>query len=269
MSKVIAADIGGTNLRVSLVEKGKILMYIKKTTPKNKLDFLKELHSSIEELMSSEVKAIGVGSPGPLKDGVIKNPPNIPLKNFNLKKELEKRFHRRVVIENDVKCVALAEAKLGCRKKNFIVLAFGTGIGGGIVVNGELYKGGGYAGELGHIVLDNGKYFETIWKETGEEIKNNFGKEILMKDLVKMNNSESNTILNKICNYIGQGIGSAINVFDPEIVIINGGMKEAGDALLNRIKKEAKKYSIMPHETPISWSKLEHPGTLGASLLVF
>ena len=92
---------------------------------------------------------MGTGEPGPLENGIIKNPPNLPLRNFNLKKELEKRFHKKVVIENDVHCVALAEAKLGCKKKNFVVLAFGTGIGGGIIIEGKLYTGQGYAGELG------------------------------------------------------------------------------------------------------------------------
>lgn len=266
--KVIAVDIGGTNLRVSVVKNNKILTYVKKDTPRNKKDFLKELYSTIDELMSKDVKAIGVGSPGPLKDGIIKNPPNIPLRNFNVKKELEKRYKRKVVLENDAHCVAIAEARLGCRKRNFIVLTFGTGIGGGIVINGKLYTGQGYAGELGHILIHGEKYFEDMWKESRKYIKENFGENILMKDLVKMNTREASLILDEISSYVGQGIGSVINIFDPEIIVLNGGMKEAGNVLLDKIKKEAKRYSILPHQTPMIWSKLNHPGTLGASLLV-
>jgi len=141
MSKVIAIDLGGTNLRVALVKDNKILKYIKKKTPKNKNDLLKEMVDSIFSLMTEDVKAIGVGSPGPLKNGIIQNPPNLPFRNFNLKKYLELQFKKRVVIENDAKCVAIAEANLGCRKKNFIILTLGTGIGGGIIINGKLYKG--------------------------------------------------------------------------------------------------------------------------------
>lgn len=266
--KVIAVDLGGTNLRVSLVHGKKILRYIKNDTPKTAKELLKVLYESIDLLMSKDVIGIGVGSPGPLKDGVIKNPPNIPLKNFNLKEALEKKFKRPVVIENDVHCVALAEAKLGCKKKNFIVFAFGTGVGGGIVIDGKLYLGQGYAGELGHITLSNGKYLEELWQENARYIKEHFGKNTLIRDLIKMKNRETDMALESISDHMGQGIASAINIFDPEIVILNGGIKEAGDPMLDRIKKHVKQHVILPHDTPISWSKLNHPGTLGASLLI-
>ena len=266
--KIIAVDLGGTNLRVSLVQNNKVLRYIKNDTPKTKRELLKVLYDSIKILMSKDVVGIGVGSPGPLLNGVIKNPPNIPLRNFNLKKALEKKFKRKVVIENDVHCVAIAEAKIGCKKKDFIVFAFGTGIGGGIIINNKLYLGQGYAGEFGHITLHNGKYFEDLWKETRGYIQEHFGKDVLIKDLVNMNNKEANILLESLTDNIGQGIASAINIFDPEIVILNGGFKEAGDILLNKIRKQAKKHIILPRDTPITWSKLEHPGTIGASLLI-
>jgi len=266
--KVVALDIGGTNLRVSLVRNGRILKYIKKSTPKNKIDFLKVLHEGISEVISSDVAGIGVGSPGPLKDGIIKNPPNLPLRNFNLKKDLEKRFHKKVVVENDAHCVALAESKLGVKKKNFIVLTFGTGIGGGIIIDSKLYTGQGYAGELGHMIINDGKSFEILWQENTKYIRENFGKDILIKDLVKMKNKEADIILEKITNNLGRGIANAINIFDPEIVVLNGGLKESGKVLLDKIKNHVKRYVIIPHETTIVWSKLEHPGTLGASLLI-
>ncbi|MBM3234473.1 ROK family protein [Candidatus Pacearchaeota archaeon] len=267
-NKVIAVDLGGTNLRVALVENNKIVKYIKKSTPKEKKQLISEMEDSISQLITKDVKGIGVGSPGPLKDGIIKNPPNIPLRNYNLAAELRKKFKKKVVIKNDVQCVALAEAKFGCKKKNFIVIALGTGIGGGIVIDGKVYTGRNYAGELGHIVLDNGNFLETLWKDTKKMMKKSLGKEILVKDLIKMNSPESDLILEHITCYLGQGLGSIINIFDPEVVIINGGIKEAGEAFLNRIRKEARKYIIFPQETPIIWSKLEHPGTLGASLLI-
>jgi len=266
--KIIAVDLGGTNLRVSLVEGNKILRYIKNDTPKNKRELLKVLYDSIRILNSGDVIGIGVGSPGPLIRGVIKNPPNLPLRNFNLKKELEIRFHKKVVVENDVHCVALAEAELGVKKKNFVVFAFGTGVGGGIIINGKVYLGQGYAGELGHITLSNGKYLEDLWQESAVYIKEHFGKNTLIKDLIIMKNKEANIVIESISDYIAQGIATAINIFDPEIVVLNGGVKEAGDALLNKIKDKVKRYVMLPRETAIVWSKLDHPGTLGASLLI-
>ena len=255
MTKIIAIDLGGTNLRVALLKDNRILKYIKKNTPKNQKDLLLEMCDSISKLIDKDVKAIGIGSPGPLENGIIKNPPNLPFRNFNLKKYLENKFKKRVVIENDAKCVALAELKLGCKKKNFIILTLGTGIGGGIIINNQIYKGKGCAGELGHIILDNGKDFESLWKEKGKPIKELF------------DNNEKNK-LERVAMYLGQGIGSLINIFDPEVVIIAGGVVENGNRFLDMIKKNVKKYQIIPRNIEIKFSKLEHPGIFGAGLLV-
>lgn len=255
MSKIIAVDLGGTNLRVALLQGNKILKYTKRKTPKNKDKLLNELVKGIGELITDDVKAIGVGSPGPLKNGIIQNPPNLPFKNFNLKKYLQDKFKRKVVVENDAKCVAMSEAKLGCRKRNFIILTLGTGIGGGIIINHELYKGEGNAGELGHIILDNGKDFETLWKEKNKKIK-----ELFEKKQFKT--------LEKVCDYLGQGIASLINIFDPEVVIIMGGVRENGEKFLNMVRKKVKKYKMIPRNVEIKFSKLEHPGIIGAGLLV-
>jgi glucokinase len=270
MTKVIAVDLGGTNLRVSLVENNKILKYMKDKTPKIEKDLVNLLFRNIEILMKKDIDGIGVASAGPLKDGIIKNPPNLPLKNYNIKADLEKKFKKKVEICNDAHCVALAEFHFGVRKKNFIVLTLGTGVGGGIIIDSKLYEGQGFGGEVGHIVLDNGKDFESLvgWKSTKELTRKAFGKELLINDLIKMNNKKSKEILNKLTIHIGQGIGSLINVFDPEVVVLAGGVKEAGSVFLNMIKKQAKKYSVLPRTTPIQWSKLNHPGTLGANLLI-
>lgn len=254
--EVVAVDLGGTNLRVALVKGNNVLKYIKKRTPKNKDSLLREMVDSISLVMKKNVKSIGVGSPGPLANGIIKNPPNLPFRNFDLKGFLEKEFKKKVVVENDAKCVAYSESQFGCRKKNFIILTLGTGIGGGIIVNRELFKGShGYAGEIGHIILDEGKDFEQLWKEKRGNIKELFEN----KDTRK---------LEKVSEYLGQGIASMINVFDPEIVILMGGAREAGQPFLKMIKKYVKKYVILPQVPDVQWSKLKHPGILGASLLV-
>ena len=260
-NKIIAVDLGGTYLRISLVKNNKILRYIKKKTPKGKGALLKELFSTIGELIEKNkgIKGIGVSCAGPLepRTGIIKNPPNLPLGNFNLKKVLQSKFKRRVEIENDANCVALAEAKFGVGrgKKNLIVLTLGTGIGGGIIIDGKLYNGEGYAGELGHIVLDDGKDFERLWKEKRQDVKKFFEK----KDKKQ---------LDKTAKYLGQGIASLINIFDPEIVILSGGVKETGSVFLNMIKNNVNKYQIIPRKVQIKWTGLKHPGTLGASLLI-
>ena len=198
----IAVDLGGTNLRVALVKGKKIYKYIKEPTPKNKKDLLKLMVKLISSLMSKDVKGIGVGSPGPLEKGIIKNPPNIHLRNFNLKKYLEEKFNKKVEIENDAHCVALAEAEFGYKKKNFFILTLGTGIGGGVIIDGKMYIGKGMAGELWHIILDNGKDLESLWKRKKNKIKELFEK-------------KDKKSLEQVSNYLAQGIGSLINVFYP------------------------------------------------------
>ncbi len=266
--KIIAVDLGGTYLRTALIENHRIIKYIKKETPKTKKELLEHLYSTIASLMSKDVKGIGVASPGPLKDGIIKNPPNLPLKNFNLKKELQGKFKVKVVVENDANCVALAESNLGCKKRNFIILTLGTGIGGGVIINNKLYFGEGCGGELGHIILDKGKDFESLWKESRILSKKYFGKTLLIKDLLKKKDKKAKEILKRTSNYLGQGIASLINIFDPEVVILAGGVKETGNSFLNMVKKQVNKYVILPHVPKIRWTKFKHPGILGASLLV-
>lgn len=267
-NKVVAVDIGGTNMRVALIKGKKILKYVKVSTPKTKQAFLKNLVSMIKQVIGPDVRAIGVGCPGPLKNGIIKNPPNLPLRNFNLRDFLETKFKRRVFIENDAGCVALAELEYGVRKNNFIILTLGTGVGGGIIINGKRYVGEGYGGELGQIIIDHGQNLEAFWKKHREESKKTFGRVLTIKELLKSRDKRARKIVNRVSVYLGQGIASLIDAFDPEIVVLMGGAREAGRKFLKIIKKDAYRFVILPKKTPIKWSKLDHPGLLGASLLV-
>lgn len=266
--KVVAVDIGGTNIRVALVQGKKISNYTKVPTPKTKEGFMDVLTETIDRVVTKDVKAIGVGSPGPLNHGVIKNPPNLPLRNFNLKKFLEKKFKKRVVIENDAGCVALAEAVYGVKKKNFVILTLGTGVGGGVIINGKLYRGKGNAGELGHMIIDNGKDLETHWQNYRKMSNRYFRKILTIKQLCKIRNKKATQILNYVTVHLAEGIANVIDAFDPEVIVLMGGAREAGSVFLKRLKRDVKRFAIIKDETPIVWSKIPHPGILGASLIV-
>ncbi|MBR9706384.1 ROK family protein [Candidatus Pacearchaeota archaeon] len=268
VDKIIAIDLGGTNLRVSLVEKNCIVEYHKEKTPKTQNEILEKMCEMISSLMDKDVIGIGVSSPGPLQDGIIKNPPNLPIRNFDLKKYLVKRFKIHVEVENDANCVALAEARMGVRKRNIIVITLGTGVGGGVIMNNELYLGQGYGGELGHIVLHNGKDLETLWQEKAKLIKKYFKKDMYVSEVLKKGGPNAKIILDYLATYIGQGVGSLVNVFDPELVVLTGGVRECGSKLLKPIQQKVYEYSKLPRKTKIVWSRLDHPGSLGASLLV-
>ncbi len=263
--EVIAIDLGGTHLRTALVRNYKIIKYLKKGTPKKQKDLLYELTDSISQLMTPSVRGIGVASPGPLKDGIIMNTPNLPFKTFNLKKFLKKKFNTKVEVINDADSVAIAEAKLGSKKQHIVVFTLGTGIGGGIIINNELFRGAGYGGEPGHVILDNGRDMEDLWKDHRRFSEVYYGEIKLVNDLFKIKDKKARQILENTAMYLGQGIASIINVLDPEIIILSGGVKETGDKFLKMIKKNTYPHVIIPKKTPIKWTGLAHPGILGAA----
>jgi len=244
MKKVITVDLGGTHIRVARVEGTKIVKYIKKDTPKNKKDILDELCRSIDECLVKGVKGIAISYAGHVENSVIIISPNIPLKGFNLKNYLHKKYKKKIVIENDANCAAIAEIKFGVKKNNFFVLTIGTGIGGGIVIDGKLFKGSNCGGELGHIILHNGHDFEYHYRKS-------------------KNNKE------KLADILGQGISSLISVFDPEIVVLSGGLKRrVRPDFIKQIRKKVQKHMFLHRGPQIVWSKLKHPETMGASTLI-
>ncbi len=265
--KVIALDIGGTYMRCAVVKENKIFRYEKVETPRDEKLFLKKIIELIKKYDSDNVNGIGVAIAGPVKNGVVENPPNLPIKNFDLKKYLFKHFKKRIEVKNDGVCSSLAELKFGGRKNNFILLTFGTGIGGGIIINGKEYSGEGAAGEFGHIYLE-GKFFEDSWKNTRKRIIKNYNQLVSFDEFIKKNEKESNKILEEASDYIAKGIVSLINSFDPEEVIIRGCITKGGDKFLSLIKKKIKKYSFFEKTTQINYSELEHSGVIGAGLLV-
>ena len=243
MSKeVIDVDIGGTHIRFACIKNNKIFDFIKKETPKNKKDILEEIAGYIKKSINKNTKAIGISCAGIIKNNVITNSPNLPLKNVNIKKYLQQKFKKRFEIENDANCAALAESKFGIKKKNFFVITLGTGVGGGIISNKELYKGKSGAGEFGEIIINQRKGLEYHYKKSKNQKE-------------------------KLADILGQGIARLISVLDPEEIVLAGGMKNLGKPFLNNIKKEIGKYIQKNRIPKIMWSKIKHPSLIGASLL--
>ena len=276
MKEIIVIDIGGTYMRFAFFKNGKVLNYQKKDTPKQRDKLLKELIGNIKEYMNKNVKGIGISCAGTIDGGLIKDSPNLPLKNFNLKKYLQKFYRVKIEIENDGNCFALAEAKFGVKKKNFFILTLGTGIGGGIIIDGKLYKGRGSGGEFGHIILHNKRDFEyfaganAIKRLIKKYYKVKSVDKSLIMEILHKNTSKSFKIRDEVADYVGQGIASLTQVFDPEVVVLGGGMRYLGKSFLNQIKQKAKKHSnSLPLKAPeIRWGNLKHTELIGAGMLI-
>jgi predicted NBD/HSP70 family sugar kinase len=267
MRDVIAFDIGGTHMRCALVRGRKIIDMEVHDTPKTRKDFFKRFDAMVGKFNSSKVKGIGVGIAGPVYNGVVLDTPNLVLKKFDLKSYIKKKYKKRAGVANDADCFALAELKVGAKLKNFILITVGTGIGGGIVIDGKVYNGKGYGSEFG--LMKTGKLsFEEKWRLNKKAAKKEFGKNVLFNDLVKKKSRKSDLILRRSASDLGKGIASLISIFDPEAVFIGGGIRESGNYFLNMIRKETGKNISFGNKKKIMWTTLDNQGLIGASLLV-
>ncbi|HEY9886681.1 MAG TPA: ROK family protein [Vampirovibrionales bacterium] len=161
--QVIGVDIGGTKIATGLVNaQGQVVSSVTLPTKveEGKDAVTAQIFSSIQQLDvdMSTVKGIGIGAPGPLKDGVLINPPNIPCcYNYPISKLVTEKYNIPTITENDANAAGYAEMVFGSAKgyKNFVYVTVSTGIGTGIIIDGEIYRGkNSLAGEGGHVTID-------------------------------------------------------------------------------------------------------------------
>lgn len=274
MGAVIGVDLGGTFVKAGLVRNNRIIKQAKRLTEikKGRKRVIDNILKTIEEVNKGKIIGIGIGCPGPANyiTGKITNTPNLkPLNGINLKKIVQKRFKVKVRMENDANCAALAE-KIFRKSKNFVVLTLGTGIGCGVIINNELYRGRGRASEAGHMFIDNGKTLEELASGGAliRKAKQKFGKSLWARDLVslcKKGNRTAIKIINESAEYLGVGLTNIAAIFDPEIIILTGGLKETGSYYLNIAKKKMDNVALL--KCSVVWSKLKEPGITGAASL--
>lgn len=263
--KIIGIDIGGTAVKYGLLsEKGEILNSGEfPTEGKKGVDNLfVNICKVIDKYLEKDIIGIAVSGTGQI-DGrigkVVGGNPIIPgWIGTNLVEKLEKKYNLPAVLENDVNCAALGEKWLGAGKdaKDFICLTIGTGIGGGIILNGEIFRGNTcVAAEFGHIqVAKDGiecmcgkkgcyeRYASTtalvnmVKEKTGKDLN---GKEIF--ELEKSGNTEVKEIVDTWIDYLTDGLSTLTYIFNMSLIVLGGGVTKQGDYLLNRIKKSLDK----------------------------
>jgi glucokinase len=235
----------------------------------------------IEKLRTKDTVAIGIGIPGLLRqpEGHLIHAPNIPGgTDIALKKMFGARFDLPVFVENDVRCFTLAEATLGAGKGRRVVvgLTLGTGVGGGIVIDGRIFHGEhGYAGEIGHMLLKPGEPpYKT--KDMRGEVEQFISGTAMGKRCEEAKSPEDYLKDGGTCSFmqpslfkeVAWTIASITYLVDPSIIVIGGSAGRALKPHLAAVKKELRQW-LLPH-TPmpeLTIAKLEHPGSLGAALL--
>lgn len=282
---ILAIDIGGTMIKYGLVSSdGEILSTDKIETEAEKgleniLNKIDNIFKRYKENNPVGIAVSGTGQINGIIGKVIGGNPIIP--NWigtNLVKILEEKYNLPAVLENDVNCVALGEKWIGAGKdlSNFICLTIGTGIGGGIILNNQLFRGENFvAGEFGHILIKKGEFEQfasttaliRLVKERTGKILN--GKEIF--DLEKKEIVEYQEVISEWIENLTDGLSSIVYCFNPANIILGGGVIGQGEPLINRIKNSLFKKigSQFKEKLNIIQAKLgNNAGMIGASYLL-
>jgi glucokinase len=226
-----------------------------------------------------DVIGIGVGAPGPLdrERGIVVTTPNLGWTNFPLRDVIAERTRLPVRIDNDANCATLGEWWLGAARgaNNVIGMTIGTGIGGGIILGGRLYHGSSdVAGEIGHATIDItgrrckcGNYGCLEAYASGPSIADRAREAISGDDclLVKMVGGDLNRItaatvyeaakrgdetaldvVRETSRFLGAGVANLLNIFNPDIVVIAGGVTQAGETLFGPLRREVRKRAFKP-----------------------
>ena len=251
---------------------------------------IKSLVDSIENRINHKFNKLGIGTPGTIdpETGLLKNSNSQCLNGMPIQKDLSKTLGKTILIQNDANCFALAETLLGSVKdqypnaKNVFGIIIGTGVGGGVIIDGKtLYGSQGIGGEWGHtIVTDNGDKcycgkrgcVETVISGRALQIYYNkiSGKKLKFEEIYAIKNSDKDAkkTLKRLIKYFGKGLSNVVNIIDPEVIVLGGGLSNI-DELYTEGYNELKKYVFNPtFKTPLLKPKLgDSAGVYGAALL--
>ncbi|MDD5291718.1 MAG: ROK family protein [Candidatus Omnitrophica bacterium] len=298
---IISIDLGGTNTRIMLLDNNLKILSRKCFSTKNfpaRGKLIAEIAMLVRSLMAgsnisrSQILGLGIGVPGPVDypKGKVHYLPNIAgWQDTPLKKILEKRIGVKVFVDNDVNLMALAEAKLGAAKgaRNAICLTLGTGVGGGLVLDGSLFRGANFcAGEIGHmpISIDGpscncggkgcleryvGNAF--VLREAKDKLRmKNITLEKL-SELAEGGNKVALGIYNSFAEKIGIALAGVVNLLNPQVIVIGGGLSFAGGFIFRKIKDTIDNRAMPIQAKSVVVKKAilgKDAGLMGAALLV-
>jgi glucokinase len=306
---VVGVDLGGTSVKAALVS-AELELLARDTSPTDVSDE-DRLLDDIEQLVrrvagESPVAAVGFGLPSQIdqRRGVVADSINVPITDVPFVAEMTGRLNLPVKVDNDANLACLAEARIGAGKgrDNVIMLTLGTGVGGGIVLDGQLYHGAtGYGGELGHMVIDengppcqghcpNHGCLESLASSAGvraaaaqiaaERPDGTLGKAgagrgpvavRLVIDGALDGDQDCIDALAIVGRHLGVGIANYVNIFNPDVVVVGGGIMAAGEILLGVARDEAGRRALRPPwgEVEVAAAELGNDaGVLGAAALV-
>lgn len=279
MKKVfIGFDAGGTNIAAGLVSRqGEILDLIScpSQTKQGKKQVAKNILKILEELLSKDVECLGISLAWP-------GTSNMPLRALEIKKIINKKYKYPVYLENDANLFTLAEALIGQGKKykTVIGITLGTGVGCGLVDNKKIFNGRGKASEFGHVSLNfegpkckcgnKGCFEEYVSARAIKrlakkyKLKENTGESIY--NLAKQGDKQALKLWQEFGRYLGLGLISVTNAYDPDIIILGGQISKAHKFFIDTMKKEMKS-KIFLKMPSIKVSKLKNTAISAAAFI--
>ncbi len=307
--RVIALDLGGTKLLSGVVDDQGVVerRVVAPTDVSSEEAVLVQVEEAVQGLLEDDIGAIGIGIPSTIdqRRGEAIDSVNIPLSDVPLRDRLHERFGVPVAIENDANAAAVAEHRYGAGRgyRHMIMLTLGTGVGGGLILDGELYRGAiGAAAELGHMTLDlhgppcqgncpgrghleamaSGTAADGYAREAAERNPEGDlgraaaeGKTVdahLAVELAAHGPGDARDVLDHVGFHLGVGIASFVNIFNPELVVIGGGFSRAGDLLFEPARRVVAERALSParDEVKIVPALLGvEAGLIGAGLVGF
>lgn len=264
--KIIGIDIGGTSIKLGLFDTEGVLLdkwQIATNLTNNGENISNELIVSIREKLKSnqlnieDILGIGLGVPGPVNGLLVNRAVNLGWSEFPLGEMLEKEFNLPIALLNDANAAALGELWQGAGRKlkDIIFVTIGTGVGGGIVIDGKIINGShSSGGEIGHIPVfstekrtcgcGNVNCLECFGSANGMiKTMNDLSNDVIVDntkdifDLAKQNNMFAKKAIEITIDYLARGLSGLLNTLDPEALVIGGGVSEAGSAFLTPLKE--------------------------------
>jgi glucokinase len=308
MSLTIGVDVGGTKIAAGVVdEKGAIIEMVKRPTPAaNASRTIEVISEAVRELLPRyEIEAVGIGAAGFVEESrsAVVFAPNLAWRNEPVARQVEDRTGRPVVVENDANAAAWAEAKLGAGRghDHLVMITIGTGIGGGLVLNGELYRGRwGMAGEPGHYrVVPDGRLCgcgnRGCWEqyasgsalvaEARDFARRSPGAAVRLLQLsggtpegitgpevttaAREGDAAALRCFDIIGRWLGEGLADMAAILDPSCFVLGGGVSEAGDLLIGQTRAAFEDgltgRQYRPHASVVLAELGPHAGMIGAA----
>ncbi|RJP29048.1 MAG: ROK family protein [Candidatus Omnitrophota bacterium] len=297
---IIAFDVGGTNLKSALLDSANNIIDSSSTSTSDFKSKDSLIHAIVNQasgiksrnkLNNQRILGVGVGLPGPVdfKNGVVYSLTNIPgWRDVPLKKLLRKKLGLDVFVDNDAKLMAMAEFHAGAAKgaNTAVCITLGTGVGGGLIIDGRLHRGfNNAAGELGHMPLNeagakcNCGSYACLETYIGNKVimgkaKNAFGRQVSLEELSRMSKAD-NGIAKKIWRDSGRQLGivlsGIVNLLNPDCIVIGGGVSNAGKVLFDEVRRTVKDRAMVVQARHVKVIKAmlgNDAGLIGAGILV-